>query len=186
MLESNDVNKNKWLVNLSRVLLFILVMALSFYLFTIKDQIQKLSAFGYPGIFLVSLLTNASLFLPIPAVIVASTMGAILNPIGVAVAAGTGAALGELSGYVAGFSGQAVLENSATYEKITLLMKKYGNGVVFLLAFIPNPLFDAVGIIAGVLKMPVRRFLFWCLLGKILKMLVFAYGGSFLVGVFTP
>ena len=39
-------------------------------------------------------------------------MGAIFNPIGVAVAAGLGAAIGELSGYLAGFSGQGVVERA--------------------------------------------------------------------------
>ncbi len=60
-------------------------------------------------------------------------------------------------------------------------MRKYGSITVLLLAFIPSPLFDIAGVTAGMLKMPLLRFLFWCMLGKILKMLVFAYGGSFIL-----
>ena len=95
-----------------------------------------------------------------------------------AIAAGSGAALGELTGYLAGFSGQFVVEHKDWYQKLEQLMKKYGNLTVLVMAFIPNPLFDLTGIAAGVLKMPVARFLFWCAIGKILKMLLFAFTGS--------
>ncbi len=180
-----DLKNSKLLMNIGRVLLFILIIALSLYLVSIRDKMRHLAAFGYPGIFIVSLLSSASLFIPVPGVIMTSTMGAILNPIWVAISAGTGAAVGELSGYLAGFSGQAVVENARMYEQMTALMKKYGDVLVFVLAFIPNPLFDMAGIVSGMLKLPMWRFFLWCLLGKILKMLMFAYGGSFLEGLFT-
>ena len=93
-------------------------------------------------------------------------------------AAGCGAALGELTGYLAGFSGQFVIDRKDWYQELTKWMKKYGNLTVLVMAFIPNPFFDLTGIVAGALKMPVARFLFWCAIGKILKMLVFALTGS--------
>jgi membrane protein DedA with SNARE-associated domain len=69
-------------------------------------------------------------------------------------------------------------------------MKKYGGWTVLFLAFIPNPAFDMAGIVAGALKMPIKRFLIWCAIGKIMKMLVFAYAGStifsWLEKLFTP
>ena len=49
---------------------------------------------------------------------------------------------------------------------------------VAVLAFIPNPFFDLAGIAAGALKLPLIPFLVWVLIGKTLKMLVFAYAGS--------
>jgi len=61
---------------------------------------------------------------------------------------------------------------------LTVWMKKYGNATVFVMALIPNPMFDLAGISAGMLKMPLPRFLFWCLMGKLLKMIIFAYSGS--------
>ena len=89
--------------------------------------------------------------------------------------------MGELSGYLAGFSGQAVVENFATYERVRKWMETHANLSNFLilgLAFIPNPLFDLAGISAGTMKIPVGRFLFFCGIGKILKMLIFAYAGA--------
>ena len=59
-----------------------------------------------------SILANGTVILPAPGVIFVFAMGAIFNPFWVAVAAGAGAALGELTGYLVGFSGQAVVERA--------------------------------------------------------------------------
>jgi membrane protein DedA with SNARE-associated domain len=108
-------------------------------------------------------------------------MGAVFNPLFVSVAAGAGAALGELSGYLAGFSGQAVVEGSERYQRVVRWMEKYGDITILVLAFIPNPLFDLAGIIAGILKMPIWKFLIYCVIGKILKMMIFAYSGYWVI-----
>lgn len=161
-----------------RGLTLVFVIALTVYMFLNRDQIANLKGYGYPGIFLVSLITNASLFMPMPGVVITTAMGAIFNPFWVAIAAGSGSAIGELTGYLAGYSGQGVVARADIYEKITGWMKKYGDVTILVMAIVPNPFFDAAGIIAGMLKMPLYRFLLWCFLGKIIKMLFFAYGGS--------
>lgn len=163
-----------------RILALVFVIALTAILFIFRDKVKDLQAFGYPGIFLASMLTNASLVLPVPGVLITTAMGAVFNPIWVAVAAGLGATVGELSGYLAGFSGQRVIEKVSWHSTLERWMRRYGEATIFLLAFIPNPAFDIAGIMAGGLKMPVTRFMLFCAMGKILKMLVFAYGGFFL------
>lgn len=168
------IERHPWL----RWLILAFIIGLSVGLFLLRDRVRQLEAFGYPGIFLVSLLSNASLFLPVPGVVVTTLMGAVFNPFWVALAAGSGATLGELSGYLAGYSGSAVIENRAWYDRFMGWMQKYGGVTILVMAFVPNPLFDAAGMAAGALKMPVWRFLIWCLLGKIGKMLLFAYGGA--------
>ena len=50
---------------------------------------------------------------------------------------------------------------------------------ILVLATIPNPFFDLGGMIAGALKMPLHKFLFWCMLGKITKMMVISYAGFY-------
>ena len=177
------MNRPQWLDSVpwgtvARILALILVIALTLYLVSIRDRVKDLGAYGYPGIFLLSLLSNATLILPVPGVLFTSAMGAVFNPFWVAIAAGSGAALGELSGYLAGFSGQKVVARVGIYEKMEGWMRKYGEWVILLLAFVPNPAFDMAGIIAGALRMRVVSFLLWCMIGKILKMLLFAYGGS--------
>lgn len=163
----------------------ILILGVSVALFLLRDRVRDLGQYGYPGIFLVSLLTNATLILPLPGVLVTTMMGAVFNPLGVALAAGTGSALGELSGYIAGYGGQGVIENRQWYDRLIEWMKKYGDVTILVLAIIPNPLFDVGGMAAGALRLPVWRFLLWCTLGKIIKMLAFAYGGS-VIGHYIP
>lgn len=164
-----------------RVLILLLVTGLSIYIYTIRDQLAGFEAYGYPGIFLISILANATVILPLPGVVITSAMAAVFNPFGVALAAGSGAALGEISGYLAGYSGRAVIERKEWHKKMVDWMQKYGDITILVLAFVPNPLFDMAGITAGVLKLPLWRFLLWTTFGKILKMLIFAYGGASII-----
>lgn len=174
---------SKPVLNTIRVFILLVVIALTIVLVINRDKIQALQSYGYPGIFLFSILANATIFLPVPGVVFTSAMGAIFNPLFVSIAAGSGAAIGELSGYLAGFSGQAVVEDSERYAQVVRWMKKYGDITILVLAFIPNPLFDLAGIIAGILKMPIWKFLIFCVLGKILKMMMFAYAGDWVINL---
>jgi uncharacterized membrane protein YdjX (TVP38/TMEM64 family) len=172
------------LQNIARILVLLAILALTIYLLSIRDQIQGLEAYGYPGIFVLSMLANATVIIPLPGILITSAMGAVFHPFWVAIAAGCGAAIGELSGYLAGFSGRTVIQRVSKYETLIGWMKKYGDLTILLLAFFPNPAFDMAGITAGGLKVPVQRFLFWCAIGKILKMLVFAYSGAKILNLF--
>jgi len=138
-----------WKLTVVRVLVMLAVIALTVFLILNRDRVQELEALGYPGVFLISLLANATLILPVPGVLFTSAMGAVFNPLLVALAAGTGATLGEITGYMAGFSGQGVIENRKWYDKVTEWMKKYGGITVLVLAFVPNPVFDIAGMVAG-------------------------------------
>lgn len=168
-------------LNILRVIVLLGVIGLTVVLVIYREEIQALQAFGYPGIFLFSILANATILIPVPGVVFTSAMGAVFNPLFVSLAAGAGAALGELSGYLAGFSGQAVVEDSPRYQRVVRWMEKYGDITILILAFIPNPLFDLAGIVAGILKMPVWKFLAFCVIGKILKMMMFAYAGNWVM-----
>jgi membrane protein YqaA with SNARE-associated domain len=169
---------NKRSLTITRILAFIAVIAITVLVYSLRDQIDELAVYGYPGIFLISFLAYATVLLPAPGVAVVFAMGAIFPPIGVALAAGSGAALGETTGYLAGFSGQGVVERADIYEKLTIWMQRNGPLTVFLLAAIPNPFFDMAGLVAGVLKMPYLKFLLFCWLGQMVKMLFFAYAGA--------
>jgi len=169
-----------------RFFLLFLILVLSLVLFIYRGEVQKVANFGYGGIFILSILSNATLILPLPGIIFTSAMGAVFNPFWVAIAAGIGAALGETTGYLAGFSGQIVIDRKDWYKTMTMWMRKYGNLTILVMAFVPNPLFDLAGMAAGMLKLPFFRFLFWCSIGKIIKMLLFAYTGASLLKILSP
>jgi membrane protein YqaA with SNARE-associated domain len=172
-----------------RILALVGVAAFIVTLFVFRDQVKKLQNYGYVGIFLISIAANATIIIPLPGVAFTTAMGAIFNPIGVAVASGLGAALGELSGYLTGFSGQAVIESASTYTRLTVWMRNHQNLaylMIVVLAFIPNPLFDLAGMASGALKLPIWKFLIACAIGKVLKMLMFAYAGYYSINWITP
>jgi membrane protein YqaA with SNARE-associated domain len=171
-------------LTLLRVLALLVVIALSLYIFSIRDQAEELARYGYLGIFLVAFMAYATVLLPAPAVAVVFTMGSIFNPLVVALVAGAGAALGELSGYLAGFSGQAVIERVDVYPRITRWMRKNGPLTVLFLSAIPNPFFDLAGVAAGALKMRLPLFLLWVWIGETIKMLIFAYAGANFIDLF--
>ncbi len=162
-----------------RIAAILAVIGITVYIYSIRDHVEDFAAYGYPGIFLIALMANATVFLPAPGVAVVFTMGSIFNPIGVALAAGTGGALGELSGYLAGFSGQAVVGRTDVYNKISPWIEKYGGWTILVLSAIPNPFFDIAGIAAGMAKMKLWRFLLFCWIGQIIKMAMFAFAGAY-------
>ncbi len=167
------------MTNILRVLALLAVIAITVYIYSIRERVEEFAAYGYPGVFLVALMANATIFLPAPGVAVVFAMGHIFNPLGVALAAGTGGALGELSGYLAGFSGQAVVERTNVYERIHPWVVKYGVWAIIVLSAIPNPFFDIAGVAAGIAKMSLRRFLIACWIGQLIKMALFAYAGFY-------
>ncbi len=166
-------------LNILRILILLAVIAISVYIFMIRNQADKFAAYGYPGIFLISVLANATLLLPAPGVAIVFAMGSVFNPFLVGLVAAAGSTIGELSGYLAGFSGQVIAERTKMYDRIEHWMEHYGMLTIFILAAIPNPFFDLGGMAAGALKMPIHKFLISCLLGKIIKMLIFAYAGAY-------
>jgi len=174
-----------WKLTVVRILVILAVVGLTVFLFLNRDRVQELEALGYPGVFLISLLSNATLILPVPGVLFTSAMGAVFNPFWVAIAAGSGATLGEITGYMAGFSGQGVIENRTWYDKVTLWMKKFGGITVLVLAFVPNPVFDIAGMVAGALRMPLWKYLVFSWIGKVGKMMLFAYGGAQILNWFS-
>ncbi len=176
---AETTKRSALLVNFARIIALLAVIGLSFYIFTIRAQAPKFAVYGYPGIFIISILSNATILLPAPGIAFVFAMGSIFNPFFVGLVAGLGAAVGEISAYVAGFSGQGVVQNIRLYSRIAAWMEHYGWATILLLAAVPNPFFDLAGMAAGMLKMPIQKFFFWCAIGKIIKMLIFAYTGAY-------
>lgn len=165
--------------NILRAVALIGVIGITVFIYSIRDRVEEFRQFGYAGIFLIALMANATVLLPAPGVAIIYAMGAVFNPLGVGLAAGTGGAIGELSGYFAGFSGQAVIERTDIYNRFHPWVEKYGGWAILVLSAIPNPFFDVAGITAGIAKMPIRTFLIFTWVGQIIKMTSFAIAGYY-------
>jgi len=161
----------------------VIAVGISVSVYLIGNRVKDFGQYGYPGIFLLNLLSSATIVIPAPGLAVVSVMGSVLNPFLVGLCAGAGDAIGELTGYLAGYGGRAVAEDSEQYERVVGWTQKYGLWVIFVLSVIPNPLFDLAGIAAGALKIPVYRFLIVCWVGKTIKTTLFAWGGGTVIGL---
>jgi membrane protein YqaA with SNARE-associated domain len=174
---------------LGSILLILGIVLITILIFIFRIEMQKLQSFGYLGIFLISIAANATIIIPVPGLAITTTMGAVFNPIGVAIAAGFGAAIGELTGYAVGKTGSNFISDRDFYLRLLDWMRthpKWSFTVIVVMAFIPNPLMDITGMVCGALGIPTWKYLAGCAIGKTLKMLVFAYAGYYSWGLLSP
>jgi uncharacterized membrane protein YdjX (TVP38/TMEM64 family) len=167
------------LLRVVQILTVLIVVGASVAAVYFRNHLQDLAGYGYAAVFLVGLVSNATLILPVPGLAVSSLLGGVFNPFLVGLVGGVGQALGELSGYMAGYSGQTLVDRGPTYERVAGWMQRHGVVTIFVLALIPNPVFDLGGIAAGALRFPLWKFLIACAAGKVLKNIVFALLGYY-------
>ena len=155
------------------------IAALSVGIVLLPIDYAALGSYGYLGIFVVTLVATAAIVLPVPYLGLIIVAGSFLDPVLVGLTAGVAAAIGELTGYILGRSGRALLPENRWYRLLERGMARFGMAVIFVCATIPNPFFDAVGVVAGATRMRVWQFVVPCLAGKALRFwLLAALGGT--------
>ncbi len=166
------------------VILSLGISALTIYFF---PHIKEFGKYGYLGVFLASLISSSTVLMPAPGPAVVIVAATIWNPAWVAVVASIGGTIGEMTGYLVGFGGRSVIvpRLSGRYGTAERWMKRYGGWAIFVLAAIPFPLFDLVGIAAGAAKFSWWKFLLFCWLGRLPKSFVEAYIGIGLFHLFS-
>jgi membrane protein YqaA with SNARE-associated domain len=139
------------------------------------DALDQLGNYGYVGLFVLTLLASASIVLPSPAVAAAWIAGRTLDPWLVGIISGVAAGLGEITGYIAGYSGSSLAVNSRFYPRVEGWVKHWGWLAIFLIAALPTPIIDLAGIAAGTLRMPFRLYLVSCIAGKTIRFIGVAW-----------
>jgi membrane protein YqaA with SNARE-associated domain len=142
---------------------------------------RGLGHYGYLGVFVVTLLAIGALVLPVPYLALIVVAGSFLDPRLVALTAGVAAALGELTGYLLGYTSRSLLPESRWTRLLETAMVRFGGPAIFVAAAVPNPFFDAVGALAGATRMPLWLFLLACFLGKTLRFWLLALAGRALL-----
>ncbi len=102
------------------------------------------------------------------------------NPVLVALCGSLGASLGEFSSYFFGYLGKriSISDNLVGYNLVKNWVAKYGIWAIALLSFQPVLPFEIGGFVAGVARMPVRKFLPSIWIGKFPKYLILVYLGT--------
>jgi membrane protein YqaA with SNARE-associated domain len=154
------------------------VIALSVGLTFAPLDYKAMGNYGYLGVFVVTLLATGAIVLPVPYLALILVAGTFLNPVLVALVAGVAAALGELTGYLVGYTGRSLLPKNRWYLMVERGVTRFGGPVIFVAAAIPNPFFDAVGIVSGATRMPIWLFWVTCFAGKTIRFWLLALAGG--------
>ena len=160
------------------LLALLLAVIITVVLFLYRDRVAELEGYGYLGAFLISLVSNASVILPVPGLLVLVALGSILHPVGVGLAGGIGAAIGEITGYMAGYSGRGLAQRSKMYNRVEGWMRRWGTMTIFIFSLVPFFPFDLAGIVAGALRFPFWKFFLLCWLGRTLLYIGVALAGA--------
>ena len=170
--------RNRLLPIAGLLLIIGIVVGVFFFYRSYPERIEALEGYGYLGVFLISVLLNATIVLPAGNFLVLATMGAVLpSATLVGLVGGLGAAIGELTGYAAGYSGQAIVTRQRVYTRLKGWVEKWGMLTIFILSVVPF-VFDLAGIAAGALRLPLWKFFLACWLGRTILYLVIAWGGA--------
>ena len=185
--------KGKWIKEILLVLgMLALSAGIAFVLFRFQDTYNlSLRSYGwlaYVLVFVVAMLSSATIFVPAPGIAFTLAAATVWDPALVAIAAGTGDAIGEMTAYWAGYVGEKIIvdEHLPAYQKAVSWMNKYGALAIFAVALVPVVLFDLVGLAAGALKIRWWKFLLAALGGKLPRAFLVAYLGHQIPLLVTP
>ncbi len=143
------------------ILVWIFTLTLSFN----PDTFLK---FGYPGIFVFNVVGGVGTFLvPI--------LSRKLNLFLLAAVTALGMAFNDSIAYVVGRSGTVLLSENRKTEKVKESINKYGVVGLFFWSLIPIP-YDFIGLVAGLLEFPYKKFLGASFAGKLVRFLLLGAG----------
>ena len=160
------------------ILTVVFVIAITVGIFLVYgrhlERLVELKNYVYWGAFLISVIGNATIILPGAVLLILSEIGIVLYPVAgpvgpiiVGLVGGVGAAIGEITGYLVGYSGRGVAGRSQIYKRLVGWVKRWGAPAIFVFSLVPL-IFDLVGIVAGVLRVPFWKFMLACWLGRTL------------------
>lgn len=162
--------------------IFLLSVALSVAFFVFRDYFKEASSLGLFGLFTVNFVSSATFFVPAPAFLTIITGGNLYSPILVAGVASLGACLGDMLSFAFGHSGRRLTKKKLDRHRAVRFLEKHffkhGALIIFIIALIPNPFFDAIGILAGVVNYPPLRFFAIMLVGRFIRYWALAQVGS--------
>jgi uncharacterized membrane protein YdjX (TVP38/TMEM64 family) len=158
------------------LLTLIAILAIGTTLFLVfgrhPERVAEFKNYGYLGAFLVSLIGNATVLFPGIVLPILAGLGVVFygvnglaGPVIVGLVGGAGAGIGETIAYLAGYSGRGIIGNNRLYGRVGDWLKRWGFLAIFLFSIMPL-FFDLVGLAAGALRFPLRKFILACWLGR--------------------
>jgi len=168
------ITSGKWIGIFS---ISILVVGVAF---VFQAKLANFKTWGLLGIFLANLIGSTTIFIPAPAIVTVVAGGIVYPPILVALSATLGASIGDMISFLVGISGKNVFlkKEFHFYNKLVYFMRHFGAPTIFVFAFLPNPIFDAIGIVAGIVGYSPYKFFLWIFLGRLVRNVLLAFFGA--------
>jgi membrane protein YqaA with SNARE-associated domain len=142
------------------------------------EKFKEFQNYGYLGMFVVSLVSNATVILPVPGVLIFLPLISLYNPVLLGLAGAAGGIIGEITGYMAGYGGRGVATGKKMFHRAETWMKRWGGWTIFIFAAAPFLPFDVAGMVAGALRYPLWKFLLIGWAGKSLKYVALAVAAA--------
>ena len=168
-VEREDRLRKKVILLLTVLLVIAITVGLFVFSQRYPEKIEAFENYGYLGAFLISMVSNATVILPVPGILVFLPIVTAFNPVLLGLVGATGGIIGEITGYMAGYSGSGMIQDSRMYARMEGWMRRWGAWTVFVFAAVPFLPLDIAGMVAGAIRFPLWKFLLVAWVGKSLK-----------------
>jgi len=157
-----------------------IVLNIIAYLMIPPDLAYRLGSLGYIGVFLITLISNATIVVPIPYFGLVAALSPGLSMVGVGIAGALGSVIGESVSFFVGRSGRGVVEQTRFYRWVQRQLEHPWRAfvVLFALSAPPNPAFDVAGLTAGAMGLPYWIFLSAVFLARLVRFGIVAFFGG--------
>jgi uncharacterized membrane protein YdjX (TVP38/TMEM64 family) len=154
---------------------FIIMLTIGFIF---RNKLHHLKKHGILGIFLFTLIGNASILSPVGPVVTVLG-GRLYPPWLVGFVAACGSILGEILTYnIGGIAEETNITEKQWYEKVKTFMGKNGFLTIIVITSIPNPLVNFAAVTAGSINYPLWKFLAASWMGNWVQFTICAALGS--------
>jgi membrane protein YqaA with SNARE-associated domain len=161
----------------------VFLLAFNIAVFLAPIDYSAFTSFAYLGAFIVTLLANALIVIPIPYVPIVAHIGATAGlPWLVVVLGALGSVLGESVAFVAGRAELGLVSEQPIYKRLHRVTQRplLAGVILFAFALPPNPLFDVGGLAAGAVGMPYRVFFTAVFAARLIRLAIIVWLGTLL------
>jgi len=171
-------NKRRSMARTIAIGVLAVVLNVLAYYYLPPDLARRLGALSYLGVFLITLLANATTVVPMPYIPIVARMAAQSDNLPLLIVAGAlGSVLGESVAFFIGRSGQTIFEETRLYVWVHRQLQHPWRAfaVLFLFSAPPNPVFDVAGLTAGALGLPYWLFFTAVFLSRMIRFALIAF-----------
>jgi membrane protein YqaA with SNARE-associated domain len=159
----------------------VLIVALNVAVYFAPIDYGAFTSFAYLGAFIVTLLANALIAVPIPYIPIVAHIGATAElPWLVVVSAALGSVLGESVAFLAGRLELGLVSEHHIYRRLHRVAQRpwLAGALLFAFAALPNPIFDVGGIAAGAVGVQYRVFFAAVLAARLVRIALIVWLGT--------